>query len=87
MYLAGFAYSPANTRLLHRGIAWCARKEAEFPRWTSEDFRVECAWYPEKRTLVVINNCSEPVSTSVFDGEGSTVPVSVEAHGLVIMNR
>jgi beta-D-galactosyl-(1->4)-L-rhamnose phosphorylase len=87
IYLSGFVYSLANTRLLHRGIAWCARKEAEFAKWTCEDFRLECAYYPAKRTLVVINNCDEAVSTRIFDGEGEASPVSVEAHGIAILDR
>jgi len=87
LYLSGFVFSLANTRLLHRGIAWCARKEAEFAAWTCEDFRLECAWYPAKRTLVVINNCSDPVASRVIDDTGAAIPVSVGAHGIDILRR
>jgi beta-D-galactosyl-(1->4)-L-rhamnose phosphorylase len=87
LYLSGFVYSPANTRLLHRGIAWCAGKEAEFPKWTCEDYRLECAWYPATRSLVVINNCDQPAGTRVFDDEGGALPVSLEAHGIAILHR
>jgi beta-D-galactosyl-(1->4)-L-rhamnose phosphorylase len=87
MYLSGFVSTLANTRLLHRGIAWCARKEAEFSKWTCEDFRLECALYPAQRTLVVINNCADAVRSSVFDGEGTPFTVSVEAHGITILER
>ena len=87
MYLSGSSARSRTRVCLHRGIAWCARKEAEFPKWTCEDFRLECAYYPAKRTLVVINNCDDAVSTRVFDGEGKASPVSVEAHGIVILTR
>ena len=87
LYLSGFVHSPANARLLHRGIAWCARMEAEFPAWTCEDVRLECAWYPAKRTLVVINNCGDPVGSRVFDGGGNAFRVSLEAHGIAILER
>jgi beta-D-galactosyl-(1->4)-L-rhamnose phosphorylase len=87
LYLSGFVFSLANTRLLHRGIAWCTRKEAEFAAWTCEDFRLECAWYPAKRTLVVINNSGDPVSSRVIDGGGTAIPVSIGARGIEILRR
>jgi hypothetical protein len=61
--------------------------EAEFPAWTCEDVRLECAWYPAKRTLVVINNCGDPVGSRVFDGGGNAFRVSLEAHGIAILER
>jgi 1,3-beta-galactosyl-N-acetylhexosamine phosphorylase len=86
VYLAGFSYSFENARLLHRAIAWTARKEAEFRKWTSEDYRLECAYYPAKRKLVVINDCDEAVDSAFFDGEGKARRVSVEALGIAVID-
>jgi beta-D-galactosyl-(1->4)-L-rhamnose phosphorylase len=87
LYLAGFAYSLENARLLHRAIAWCARKEGEFRKWSCEDYRLECAYYPGKRKLVVINDSDDAVASRVFDGEGRATEVSIAAHGISIIEK
>jgi beta-D-galactosyl-(1->4)-L-rhamnose phosphorylase len=86
VYLSGHKFAPQNTRLIHRAIHWAANREKEFQRWNCANIRTECAWFPKKRKLVVINNSAEPQQTAVWDAEGKTRRVELKAHGIAILD-
>jgi beta-D-galactosyl-(1->4)-L-rhamnose phosphorylase len=86
VYLSGFKFAPQNTRLIHRAIHWASAREAEFQRWNCTNIRTECAYFPKRRKLVVINNSDTPQKTKVWDAEGKDRPVSLKAHGIAILD-
>lgn len=86
VYLSGHKFAPQNTRLIHRAIHWAANREKDFQRWNCANIRTECAWFPKKRKLVVINNSAERQETEVWDGHGKTRRVELKAHGIAILD-
>jgi beta-D-galactosyl-(1->4)-L-rhamnose phosphorylase len=86
VYLDGFKFSHENTRLLHRALFWAAANEAAWGAWHAENFYTECAWFPKKKKLVVINNAGTPQATKVILGDGKTAKaVELDAHGIAIL--
>jgi beta-D-galactosyl-(1->4)-L-rhamnose phosphorylase len=87
VYLSGFKFTPANTRLLHRALFWAAAHESQWPVWNSSNVRTECACFAKKGRLVVINNAGEPQDTVITLGDGRTKKaVRLEAHGIAILD-
>jgi beta-D-galactosyl-(1->4)-L-rhamnose phosphorylase len=85
VYVAGYKFAPQNTRLIHRAIYWAAGREGDFRTWNTSNLRTECAYYPRKGKLVVINNSDAAQKTKVWDGDGKTRAVSLKAHGIAIL--
>jgi len=86
VYLSGFKCSPENYRLLHRAIFWSASCEQEFKTWTCSNFNTECAYYPESKKLVIINNGGSRETTSVTDQAGRICDFELEPHGMKAVN-
>jgi beta-D-galactosyl-(1->4)-L-rhamnose phosphorylase len=57
----------------------------DFRTWNTSNLRTECAYYPRKGKLVVINNSDAAQKTKVWDGDGKTRAVSLKAHGIAIL--
>lgn len=71
VYAAGLPYSAVNSRLLHRAIYWAAGREAEFAdHWTPSNVEVEVAVYPGTGKVLVMNNSSDPVRTTLSGRTG-----------------
>ena len=64
VYMSDFQVSPQNTRMLLDILLLAAGLTDQAP-YISGDCRVEAAYYPESRTLIVINNATEYVETTV----------------------
>lgn len=86
IYLSGFKFAPANTRLLHRSLFWAASKEADFDLWTSSNIQTDCAFYPDTKKLVVINNSANEQKTKVYNSESKTIDVSLASYGIKILD-
>lgn len=87
VYLQGFTFTYANTRLLHRALYWAAGREATWSVWNTANVCTECAWFPKARRLVVINNAGEPQKTVVTLGDGkATRTVALDAHGIAVLD-
>ena len=86
VYLSGHKFAPQNTRLLHRAIQWAANREGDFQKWNCTNIRTECAYFPKKKKLVVINNSDAPQQTKVWDAQGKPRPVSLKPHGIAILD-
>jgi beta-D-galactosyl-(1->4)-L-rhamnose phosphorylase len=87
VYLSGFKFTHENTRLLHRTLFWAAAQETQWPAWTSVNIRTECAYFPAKKKLVVINNAGTDEETSITLADGKSVlPVKLPAHGIQILD-
>ncbi|OHB55226.1 MAG: 1,3-beta-galactosyl-N-acetylhexosamine phosphorylase [Planctomycetes bacterium RBG_13_44_8b] len=86
IYLSGYKFTPANTRLLHRALFWAARREGDFGPWTCSNIYTDCAYFPKGKKLVVMNSSDKQQKTKVFDSRGKTIDVSVESFGIKIMD-
>lgn len=87
VYLSGFRFSHANTRLLHRAIFWAAAQESAWGAWQTENIRTEATCFPRARKLVVINNAGSDERTRVTLGDGRTTRnVELPAHGIAIVD-
>lgn len=86
VYLSGHKVTPRNVRLLHRAIHWSAGCEEDFRVWTCSNVNTECAYYPKTRKLVIINNSGSQEETGVGDSMGNSYNVSLEPHGIKIID-
>ena len=87
VYFSGFKFTHENTRLLHRALFWVAAQEASWPVWACSNPRTECAFFPAKKKLVVINNAGADEETTVTLADGkSAVAVKLPAHGIQILD-
>ncbi|QSF45642.1 1,3-beta-galactosyl-N-acetylhexosamine phosphorylase [Paenibacillus tianjinensis] len=64
IYFPSFEFNLENTRLLLNLIRY-AGNELQDNKYITDNLYTECAYYPESKTLVVINNSAEPQKTSV----------------------
>lgn len=64
IYLSSFEFTPANTRLLYQLIRF-AGGEGITGMYMTDNLYTECAYYPESKTLVVINNSDTTQKTCV----------------------
>lgn len=83
VYLNGFVYSLDNARLLYRAILWAAHKEELIDMWVPENAACECAYYPENRKMVVINNGGDKIRTGVASPQGKNT-VEIDPYGIYI---
>lgn len=58
IYLSGFSLNNANTKML-LNLILDAGKEAADGLYLTDNVQMECAFYPQSRTLVVINNADK----------------------------
>ncbi len=86
VYLSGFKFDPQNTRLIHRAIHWAANREKDYEAWSSSNICTECAYFPRRKKLVVINNSGQPQATVIRDARGRTINVNLEAHDIAILD-
>lgn len=85
VYLAGFSYSPENARLLLNLMLW-AKGLPLNAAYLTTDPGTECAWFPDARQLVVINNTDTPRTTAVHTPEGD-VTVELAPFATCILDR
>ncbi|MBR3740818.1 MAG: D-galactosyl-beta-1-4-L-rhamnose phosphorylase, partial [Clostridia bacterium] len=64
VYMSDFQISSRNTRMLLDILLYASNLTDTAP-YIASDCRVEAAYYPQSRTLVVINNANETVETTV----------------------
>jgi beta-D-galactosyl-(1->4)-L-rhamnose phosphorylase len=84
IYLPSFEFSLENTRLL-LNILRFAGNELEEAKYITDNLSTECAYYPESKMLVVINNSGEAQTTTV-DTEYGKQRVELEPYDTVIVN-
>ncbi|MBO7385183.1 MAG: D-galactosyl-beta-1-4-L-rhamnose phosphorylase, partial [Clostridia bacterium] len=70
VYMGGFAYSPQAARMLLELLKFLCGAGGN-AAGSADDPMVECAWFENKRTLLVMNNADTQVTTRVFCPAGS----------------
>ncbi len=74
VYISGLPYSFVNNRVLYRAILWAAHDEADLHKWFSTNYNVEVHAYVKNGKYCVVNNTYEPQDTTVYTGDGSSLP-------------
>ena len=64
VYMGNFFYTPAGARMLLEMLLYVTGKDSTAAGIT-EDGMTECAWYPESRILLVMNNTPDSLETEV----------------------
>lgn len=83
IYLAGFEWNLMNARMLLQLIRYAGGEGGKGIYLTDNPF-TECAYYPEGKMLVIINNSVEQQTTCVETEEGTKQAV-LEAYGTLFM--
>ncbi|MBN1973342.1 MAG: 1,3-beta-galactosyl-N-acetylhexosamine phosphorylase [Sedimentisphaerales bacterium] len=86
VYLSGFKFTPENTRLLHRSLFWAAGNPGDYGTWTCSNIRTDCAFYPNTKKLVIINNSEKEEKTKIFGAGGKTIETSLEPYAVKILD-
>ncbi|MCM1252819.1 MAG: 1,3-beta-galactosyl-N-acetylhexosamine phosphorylase [Clostridium sp.] len=84
IYLSSFQFTDANTRLLYQLIRY-AGGEKPAGMYMTDNCYTECAYYPESKTLVVINN-SEEVQTTRVETHAGVKELTLDAFATVFIN-
>jgi len=84
IYLAEFDFNLANTRLLYQLIRY-AGGEGIVGKYMTDNLNTECAYYPESRKLVVINNSNQTQRTKV-DTEFGVKEFTIEPFDTVFVD-
>ena len=82
IYLSGFCVDNANTKML-LNLILDAGGEAVNGLYLTDNAQMECAYYPESRTLIVINNADTAQACSINTAYG-VEQVQLEAFDTVI---
>lgn len=84
IYLSSFQLTDANTRLLYQLIRY-AGGEGITGMYMTDNLFTECAYYPESKKLVVINNSEETQHTRVETHDGIK-ELTLDAFATVVEN-
>jgi beta-D-galactosyl-(1->4)-L-rhamnose phosphorylase len=82
IYLPSFQFSWENTRLLLNLIRFAGNEYHE-TKYITDNLLTECAYYPESKILVVINN-SDQVQTATIDTEYGKQTVELDPYDTII---
>ncbi|WP_150274939.1 1,3-beta-galactosyl-N-acetylhexosamine phosphorylase [Paenibacillus tepidiphilus] len=84
IYLSSFEFSLENTRLLLNLIRF-AGHELNDAKYLTDNLYTECAYYPESKILVAINNSDQP-QTAVIETEAGPQTFELEPFDTMIRN-
>lgn len=92
VYMADYKHDAENIRLLYRAILWSANLESESRKWFSVNPHTDCAYYPEVKQFVVMNNTEADQETVVYNADGraarfSLAPLEMKWLELEAVNR
>ncbi|NCB63560.1 MAG: 1,3-beta-galactosyl-N-acetylhexosamine phosphorylase [Clostridia bacterium] len=80
VYLSGLPYSFENSRVLYRSILWSTHSEGDLHKWFSENYNVEVHAFVANGKFCVVNNTYEPQSTTVYQGDGTSFRLDLDAN-------
>lgn len=83
VYISGLPYSFENSRVLYRAVFWAAGREDEIKKWYSTNYNVEVNFYPATGKYCIVNNTYEPQETTVYDGKGRGMELSLKANDIL----
>ncbi|MCQ2815448.1 MAG: 1,3-beta-galactosyl-N-acetylhexosamine phosphorylase [Bacilli bacterium] len=77
VYIAGLPYSRQNARLLYKAILYACKKETELEKAYCSNINVECNYYSNKNTYVIINNSNSKETTFFYDINGNKTDINL----------
>ena len=88
VYLSEFRISPENTRLLRNLLLQYSAEKASVSLYLSDDPEVECAYWPQTRSLAVVNNSGEAKMAELerTDSDDSVVRVELPPFGMSVVS-
>lgn len=78
---SGYAHTPENARLLLNAILY-ASGESLAQKYVPDNLYTECAYYPQSKTLVLINNSDKEQAATV---QTDSAPVTLTPYGTEII--
>jgi 1,3-beta-galactosyl-N-acetylhexosamine phosphorylase len=84
IYMSSFHITPENIRLLMNAIAFTGA-EPESKKYITDNIFTECAYFPNSKTLVVINNSDKEQKTTIETDFGAKT-FTIEAFDTIIVN-
>ena len=69
-----------------RAICWAAGKEDAADTFVCDNLYTECAYYPDTKNLVIINNAEEPQDCAVKTPSGDVVKAQLPAFEIKIVS-
>jgi 1,3-beta-galactosyl-N-acetylhexosamine phosphorylase len=78
VYMADYLHKPENIRLVFRAIIWAAGLENKLQKWFSSNYNTDCAYYPQVKEFVIMNNTQENQKTKVYNGTGKSANISLK---------
>lgn len=82
IYLSGFKDTPPNARLLYKILLYLGGETS--PDFIAQDDAVDCAWFPDSKTIVLANSGEMPLTGSV-PVLGTKVPYQLEPYQIKFM--
>lgn len=84
IYMGGFIFSAENTRMLMNLILAGVGRNPEEEKYMTDNLYTECAYFAEKKELIVINNTGSMQQTAIKTDSG-TVTVSLAPYAQEVM--
>jgi len=78
VYFTNFKLSDIATRTLYRAISWCGGMEDELKKSFSSNIHTDCAYYPEIKKSVIVNNSNKKIKTNFYDNKKNMKEVTLE---------
>ena len=78
VYLANYKHNPENIRILYRAILWAAGLENKLKIWFSSNYNTDCAYYPQVKEFIVMNNTNVSQKTTVYNSDGKSTDISLK---------
>jgi beta-D-galactosyl-(1->4)-L-rhamnose phosphorylase len=82
-YLSSFRYTPETTRLLLRAICYVGNNENAITSYISSNRYTDCAFYPNSKKLVVINNVALSCKTNITTTDGTCIEFKLKPFELI----
>lgn len=78
VYMADYLHTPENIRIVYRAVLWAAGLENKLEKWFSSNYNTDCAYYPQVKEFVVMNNTEEIQKTKIYNEAGKSADISLE---------
>jgi 1,3-beta-galactosyl-N-acetylhexosamine phosphorylase len=78
VYMADYLHTPENIRLAFRAIIWSQHLENKLQIWFSSNYNTDCAYYPQVKEFVVMNNTNEIQKTKIYNQAGKSANISLK---------
>ncbi len=75
VYFANYLHIAQNMRILYRAILWASGQEQQLHKWFSANINTDCAFYPDVKQFVVMNNSELNQTTRVYNADEKSTEI------------